>query len=226
MKSRLIQQNLNAGGDEVNWIRNAGGRGVGFMVLPAAPVHLTPGGPGYYPCWVRPQGSTSELYIAGPMPFFLGAEFQGFDLRMDRTDNPATTEDFPLHWNFITFEDRAEVVLPAGRPVRRYFTHQYPTAFNEVPTAAPTVATDGVLITPAWRNYALNFSGNAQDVNVWVYGSGPGGASEWFLSETIPSWAGTTHAEVFEVQVGGRRVALSCAGAGTFACFDIEYETA
>jgi hypothetical protein len=218
MRSVLKTQQVD--GTEPSYIRNAGGRGVGFLIQPAGP------NPGYFPLYVQLHGRTDELLVPAAQPFYFDEEFSGFDIRLDTTPNAPITQKDALSFNVVTFERRGDVVVPPGRPTRVFRGFEYfdgATSLyvqDSVPANSP-VTDRGFIVLPSWRGFTLNFRETAQDIDVYVYN----GVGEWTYSETIPAWTESTHSVYRSVDVGGRRIILVAATPDVTECWvDVELE--
>lgn len=176
------------------------GTGRGFALLPGFP----PGAPvtsrpGSYPINVKLR-SGQVLPIVGPHAFYLG-DSEPVEGRIDVTDGePGSC------WVLYAFDAPEEGVRVGGRSRASVLMTGTPAAPTvAVPTAAPTLATDGYPMTPGMGRVVTFFQGTLSTATLYVLTAG----NVWrALDDTFdPTGVGTPDYDVREIATPARRFA-------------------
>lgn len=149
-------------------ISKAGDPGVGFRIVPSVsrsePVTRAPGN---FPVTVRLRGRK------GLLPDVL--EIANSDVRYCR-DEGEHFESIEIEgaeagdsWLIETFPTKQQGVIPAPTKTRRTYRVQ---AATTVPTAAPTLSTEGFRVRGGTIGHNFAFAGTLQEATVWVRSAG------------------------------------------------------
>lgn len=171
----------------------AGGENVGAVQMPGAfpvTVKLKGGGKaGTFPV------INSDVHFFAP-----GDAFKGFDVvDCDASDT----------WEVTVWEES-----PAGRfsaPTKALVPVAIQDTLTAVPTAAPSLSTDGFPMRPGFKRYTLFFAGTARSHTLWVRKLD----GVWFDTGIIVSdqTATTERVVPMDIHVPGDRFALRASGA-------------
>jgi hypothetical protein len=182
------------------------GAGRGFALLPGyAPGAPATSRPGSYPVNVKLR-SGQVITVVGPHAFYLGDD-EAKEQRFDVTDGEAGSS-----WVLYCFDSPEEGVRIGGRSrvsVLMTGTPAAPTV--AVPTAAPTLATDGYPMTPGMGRVVTFFQGTLSTATLYVLTAG----NVWrALDDTFdPTGTGTPDYDVREIATPARRFAWVAAAA-------------
>lgn len=171
------------------------GDGVGFSVLPGrsrSASRLVV--PGSYPLTVRNRTTGEEHEVSGPHAFYASKRGE-FDII---NAEPLTS------YCFVTFDSPEEGVRIGGRTrldVQLTGTEAAPAV--AVPTAAPSLLTDGYALSAGLRRLVTFFAGTLTTANMWSLT--PGGVWRQLDDTFDPTGTGTPDYDVRDVIVPARR---------------------
>lgn len=180
---------------ESNGQKKRAGVGCGFAVLPGRARNMSRTIiPGSYPLTVRNRRTGEEFAVVGPHAYYASkpGEFDVIDA------------DAGCSYCFVEFDSPEEGIRIGGRTrleVQLTGTDAVPAI--AVPTAAPTLLTDGFPLYPSLRRLVTWFAGTLTTAKLWSLT--PGGVWRDLDDTFDPTGSGSPDYDVRDNVVPGRR---------------------